>query len=56
MVKPPIDRGTLSFREEGRPDQKKKWLFSTVINCEIQRKFIDFNKFFVLMTRDHKRN
>jgi hypothetical protein len=23
MVKPPIVWGTLSFREEGRPDQKK---------------------------------
>ncbi len=26
MVKPPIVWGTLSFREEGRPDQKKKHL------------------------------
>ncbi len=24
MVKPPIVWGNLSFREEGRPDQKKK--------------------------------
>jgi hypothetical protein len=24
MAKPPIVRGNLSFREEGRPDQKKK--------------------------------
>ncbi len=35
MVKPPIVWGTLSFRKEGRPDQKKK----RIVLC-----FVDFTE------------
>jgi hypothetical protein len=43
MVKPPIVWGTLSFREEGRPDQKKN---NKMLSAVLPNVVAPQNKFF----------